>query len=82
LLAPIWLQITHLLVAEMFWILLVLASADLLLAKQVLSQLSYTPTANLMILNNCNRSEWQLTTCAKSRCPPEKTPEGMHCRPS
>jgi heme A synthase len=33
LLAPIWLQITHLLVAEMFWILLVLASADLLLAK-------------------------------------------------
>ena len=30
LLAPIWLQITHLLVAEMFWILLVLASADLL----------------------------------------------------
>jgi cytochrome c oxidase assembly protein subunit 15 len=33
LLAPIWLQIMHLLVAEMFWILLVLASADLLLAK-------------------------------------------------
>ena len=33
LLAPIWLQITHLLVAEMFWTLLVLASADLLLAK-------------------------------------------------
>ena len=28
LLAPIWLQMTHLLVAEIFWILLVLASAD------------------------------------------------------
>ncbi len=28
LLAPAWLQMTHLLVAEMFWILLVLASAD------------------------------------------------------
>ena len=30
LLAPIWLQMTHLLVAETFWILLVLASTDLL----------------------------------------------------
>jgi heme a synthase len=30
LLAPVWLQITHLLVAEIFWILLVLASADVL----------------------------------------------------
>jgi cytochrome c oxidase assembly protein subunit 15 len=30
LLAPLWLQMTHLLVAEMFWILLVLASTDLL----------------------------------------------------
>lgn len=30
LLAPIWLQLTHLLVAEIFWILLVLASADIL----------------------------------------------------
>jgi heme A synthase len=28
LLAPVWLQITHLLVAEILWILLVLASAD------------------------------------------------------
>lgn len=28
LLAPVWLQMTHLLVAEIFWILLVLASAD------------------------------------------------------
>ena len=34
LLVPVWLQITHLLVAELFWILLVLASADLLLAGQ------------------------------------------------
>ncbi len=33
LLAPVWLQITHLLVAEMFWILLVLASADQLFAN-------------------------------------------------
>jgi len=32
LLAPVWLQMTHLLVAEIFWILLVLASADQLLA--------------------------------------------------
>lgn len=31
LLAPVWLQMTHLLVAEIFWILLVLASADQLL---------------------------------------------------
>jgi len=32
LLAPAWLQMTHLLVAEMFWILVVLASADQLFA--------------------------------------------------
>ena len=32
LLAPVWLQMTHLLVAEMFWILVVLASADQLSA--------------------------------------------------
>jgi cytochrome c oxidase assembly protein subunit 15 len=32
LLAPVWLQMTHLLVAEVFWILLVLASADQLFA--------------------------------------------------
>src|SRR6267143_6062006 len=32
LLAPVWLQMTHLLVAEIFWILLVLASADQLFA--------------------------------------------------
>jgi heme a synthase len=34
LLSPVWLQMTHLLVAEMFWILLVLASADQLLATK------------------------------------------------
>lgn len=34
LLAPIWLQMTHLLVALLFWILLVLASADLLFDRQ------------------------------------------------
>jgi heme a synthase len=34
LLAPVWLQLTHLLVAEVFWILLVLASADSLFAHQ------------------------------------------------
>jgi len=34
LLAPIWLQMTHLLVAEVFWILIVLASADLLFAHK------------------------------------------------
>lgn len=34
LLAPIWLQMTHLLVAELCWILLVLASADLLFAHR------------------------------------------------
>jgi len=32
LLAPVWLQMTHLLVAEIFWILLVLASANQLFA--------------------------------------------------
>jgi heme a synthase len=32
LLTPVWLQMTHLLVAEIFWILLVLASADQLFA--------------------------------------------------
>jgi len=30
LLAPVWLQITHLFVAEIFWILLVVASAGVL----------------------------------------------------
>jgi heme A synthase len=34
LLAPVWLQLTHLLVAEVFWILLVLGSADLLFTGQ------------------------------------------------
>jgi heme A synthase len=34
LLAPVWLQITHLLVAEILWILLVLASSDVLLRSQ------------------------------------------------
>jgi cytochrome c oxidase assembly protein subunit 15 len=34
LLAPVWLQITHLLVADLFWIFLVLASADLLSEKE------------------------------------------------
>jgi len=33
LLTPVWLQMTHLLVAEIFWILLVLASADQLFAN-------------------------------------------------
>jgi len=37
LLAPVWLQMTHLLVAEMFWILLVLASADQLFASHRLA---------------------------------------------
>jgi cytochrome c oxidase assembly protein subunit 15 len=32
LLAPVWMQMTHLLVAETFWILLVLASTEQLLA--------------------------------------------------
>jgi heme a synthase len=35
LLAPIWLQMMHLLIAEMVWILLVLASAELLLGEQL-----------------------------------------------
>jgi len=30
-LAPVWLQITHLFVADVLWVLLVLASADLVL---------------------------------------------------
>jgi len=34
LLTPVWLQMTHLLVAEIFWILLVLASADQLFATR------------------------------------------------
>jgi heme a synthase len=37
LLAPVWLQLTHLLVAEVFWILLVLASAELLFADRHIS---------------------------------------------
>jgi cytochrome c oxidase assembly protein subunit 15 len=40
LLAPIWLQMTHLLVAELFWMLVVLASAELLLVKQQWSGLA------------------------------------------
>jgi heme a synthase len=39
LLAPIWLQMTHLLVAELLWVLLVVASADLLFANQHFSAL-------------------------------------------
>jgi hypothetical protein len=39
-LAPVWLQMTHLLVAELFWILLVLASAELLLVEQQWSGLA------------------------------------------
>lgn len=34
LLAPVWLQMTHLLVAELFWMLVVLPSAELLLVEQ------------------------------------------------
>ena len=34
LLTPVWLQMTHLLVAEIFWMLLVLASADQLFAAR------------------------------------------------
>jgi heme A synthase len=37
LLAPIWLQMMHLLVADVFWIPLVLASADLLFTDRCLS---------------------------------------------
>lgn len=33
LLAPVWLQIAHLFVADVLWILLVLASADLVLER-------------------------------------------------
>ena len=33
LLAPVWLQIVHLLVAELFWVLVVLASANRLFAS-------------------------------------------------
>jgi heme A synthase len=32
LLAPVWLQLVHLLIAELFWVLVVLASATLLFA--------------------------------------------------
>jgi heme a synthase len=42
LLAPIWLQMTHLLVAEIFWIVFVLASADQLLASRQLGAFSGT----------------------------------------
>ena len=34
-----------------------------------------------MILNNCNRSEWQMTTCSKSRCSPVDILAGTHWRP-
>jgi cytochrome c oxidase assembly protein subunit 15 len=39
LLAPVWLQMTHLLTAELVWILLVLASAELLFGNQHFSAL-------------------------------------------
>ena len=32
LLAPVWLQLVHLLIAELFWVLVVLASVNLLFA--------------------------------------------------
>jgi heme A synthase len=39
LLAPVWLQLTHLMAAEIFWILLVMASADVLVKeRQVLAR--------------------------------------------
>jgi cytochrome c oxidase assembly protein subunit 15 len=45
LLAPTWLQMTHLLVAEMFWILLVLASADQFFATGSAGA-NWSPTSN------------------------------------
>jgi cytochrome c oxidase assembly protein subunit 15 len=48
LLAPVWLQMTHLLVAELFWILLVLASAELLLVEQPWSGLARERTSELI----------------------------------
>jgi heme a synthase len=40
LLTPVWLQMTHLLVAELFWVLLVVASAELLFVDQQWSGLA------------------------------------------
>jgi hypothetical protein len=47
LLAPVWLQMTHLFVAELFWILLVLASAELLLVEQQWSGLARERTSEV-----------------------------------
>jgi heme A synthase len=46
-LAPVWLQMTHLLVAELFWILLVLASAELFLVEQQWSGLARERTSEV-----------------------------------
>ena len=52
LLAPVWLQMTHLLVAEIFWIVVVLASADRLFAAQ---------HSNLLLSRNANTATaWSL----------------------
>lgn len=48
LLAPVWLQIVHLLVADLFWILLVLVSANLLLENVN----SYPVTQNVVLTLN------------------------------
>ena len=45
LLTPIWLQIVHLLVGDVFWIVLVLASADLMLVDAVPEQAAVTVTS-------------------------------------
>jgi cytochrome c oxidase assembly protein subunit 15 len=46
-LAPVWLQMTHLLVAELFWMLLVLSSAELLLVEQQWSGLTRERTSEV-----------------------------------
>ena len=52
LLAPVWLQMTHLLVAEIFWILLVLASSDQWLATQ--------PSGVPLFRKNRSAANWSL----------------------
>jgi cytochrome c oxidase assembly protein subunit 15 len=52
LLAPVWLQMMHLLVAEIFWILLVLASADQLLVTH--------PSGDPLSRNETTAANWSL----------------------
>ena len=52
-----------------------------MLAKHVLSQLSYTPTLTLRFSTVVIDQSREMTTCSKSGCSRVEAHAGMHCRP-